>query len=56
MVSDFKFEINRILNKFNVGKYITDPEEYRAFERKIITINTLLDNLYRKINSEINLN
>jgi hypothetical protein len=56
LVSDFKSEINRILNKFNVGRYITDPEKIRDFERKIRTVDILLDNLYRKIDSEINLN
>jgi|688.fasta_scaffold101462_4 hypothetical protein len=56
LVSDFKSEINRVLNKFNVGRYITDPEKIRDFERKIRTVDILLDNLYRKIDSEINLN
>ena len=56
LISDFKSEINRVLNKFNVGRYITDPEKIRDFERKIRTVDILLDNLYRKIDSEINLN
>jgi hypothetical protein len=56
LVSDFRSEINRILDKFNIGRNITDPKEKREFERKIRTIDILLDNLYRTMDSEINLN
>jgi hypothetical protein len=56
LVSDFRSEINRILDKFGVGRNITNPEEMRAFERKIRTVDILLSNLYRKIDSEISLN
>jgi hypothetical protein len=56
LVSDFRSEINRILDKFSVGRNISNPEEMRAFERKIRTVDILLSNLYRKIDSEISLN
>jgi len=56
LVSDFRSEINRILDKFGIGRNITDPKEKREFERKIRTIDILLDNLYRTMDSEINLN
>jgi len=41
LVSDFRSEINRILDKFGVGRNITNPEEMRAFERKIRTVDLI---------------
>jgi len=56
LISDFKNEINRIFDKFNIGGGITDPKEMREFERKITTIDILLNNLYKEIDFSIGLN
>lgn len=56
LVSDFRSELNRIFNKFKVGKQIIDPEEKEIFFRKLKSIDILLDNLYRRIDSPISLN
>lgn len=56
LISDFKNEINRILDKFNVGRNLTSPKEIRDFERKITTIDILIDNLYNQMNFSVGLN
>lgn len=56
LIFDFKNEVNRILDKFNIGRNLTSPKEIRDFERKITTIDILIDSLYNQINFSVGLN
>lgn len=56
LISDFKNEINRILDKFNIGRNLTSPKEIKDFQTKITTIDILLDNLYKEMDFIVGLN